>query len=48
MSELEIFFGGRGGGNPDNVLDTLTWTMSQLEFFFWKGGGVTQTMSLIP
>ncbi len=33
---------------PDNVQDTLPWTMSELEKFVFLGGGVSQTMSEIP
>ncbi len=38
----KIFF---RGGIPDNVRDTLTQTMSELEKFALRGGGVSQTMS---
>ncbi len=41
MSELKNFC--RGGGNLDNVQDTLTRTMSELEKFAKQG--VSQTMS---
>ncbi len=32
MSELKFFFVGGAGGNPDNVRDTLTRTMSEIPY----------------
>ncbi len=46
MSQLDYFLAGVGGwGNPDNLSEIpLTRTMSQMEIFFCRGGGVTQTI----